>query len=115
LSCRAETVAQGTHLVVAQPIEDQLQLFSAGHGPFACKHCNTAPELLVDGQAQLAIVRHAAGCPTLLAQVRTIKNSCARRGASRQDTNTSHTRLRKSNTGVKKSVSISANFHLSRS
>ena len=29
------------------------------------------PELLVDCRAQLSIVRHAAGCPTLLAQVRT--------------------------------------------
>jgi hypothetical protein len=28
-----------------------------------------APELLADGKAQLAIVRHAPGCATLLAQV----------------------------------------------
>jgi hypothetical protein len=37
---------------------------------FACQHCSAAPELVVDGRAQLSIVRHALGCPTLLAQVR---------------------------------------------
>ncbi len=37
---------------------------------FCCQHCTAVPELLVDGKAQLAIVRHALGCPTLLAQVR---------------------------------------------
>jgi len=29
------------------------------------------PELLVDGRAQLSVVRHGPGCPTLLAQVLT--------------------------------------------
>ncbi|MCV7100903.1 MULTISPECIES: hypothetical protein [Mycobacterium] len=37
---------------------------------FACQHCPAAPELIVDGRAQLSIVRHNLGCPTLLAQVR---------------------------------------------
>ncbi len=35
------------------------------------QHCTAVPELVVDGRAQLSIVRHAPGCPTLLAQVRT--------------------------------------------
>ena len=38
---------------------------------FSCQHCDAAPELVVDGRAQLSIVRHAFDCPTLLAQVRT--------------------------------------------
>ena len=37
---------------------------------FACQYCSAVPELVVDGRAQLSIVRHALGCPTLLAQVR---------------------------------------------
>jgi hypothetical protein len=35
---------------------------------FTCTHCNAVPEQIV--KAQLAIVRHELGCPTLLAQVR---------------------------------------------
>ncbi|MGB8207227.1 MAG: hypothetical protein WCF69_06370 [Mycobacterium sp.] len=38
---------------------------------FACQSCAAVPELLVDCRAQLSIFRHAAGCPTLLAQLRT--------------------------------------------
>jgi hypothetical protein len=37
---------------------------------FTCTHCNAVPEQVVDGNAQLAIVRHDLGCPTLLAQTR---------------------------------------------
>jgi hypothetical protein len=37
---------------------------------FACQHCTAVPELVVDGKAQLSIVRHAPGCLTLQAQVR---------------------------------------------
>jgi len=37
---------------------------------FTCQHCDAAPERLVDGKAQLAIVRHTPGCATLQAQVR---------------------------------------------
>jgi hypothetical protein len=37
---------------------------------FACQHCNAVPELVVDGRAQLSIVRRAPGCLTLQAQVR---------------------------------------------
>jgi hypothetical protein len=38
---------------------------------FACPVCEVAPELVTEGGAQLAIVRHQQGCPTLLAQTRT--------------------------------------------
>jgi hypothetical protein len=38
---------------------------------FTCTRCDAAPELVVDGKAQIAIVRHELGCPTLLAQTRT--------------------------------------------
>lgn len=38
---------------------------------FTCTRCNAVPDQVVDGKAQLAIVRHKLGCPTLLAQVRT--------------------------------------------
>lgn len=37
---------------------------------FACQHCSAVPELVIDGRAQLSIVRHALGCLTLQAQVR---------------------------------------------
>jgi hypothetical protein len=37
---------------------------------FSCQHCSAFPELLVDGRAQLSVVRHSLGCTTLLAQVR---------------------------------------------
>jgi hypothetical protein len=37
---------------------------------FTCAHCNAVPEQIIDGNAQLAIVRHELGCPTLVAQVR---------------------------------------------
>ena len=37
---------------------------------FTCQHCSAVPELVVDGRAQLSIVRHRLGCPTLQAQVR---------------------------------------------
>jgi len=30
---------------------------------FTCTHCNAVPELVVDGNAQLAIVRHDLGWP----------------------------------------------------
>jgi hypothetical protein len=36
---------------------------------FACQHGEAAPELVIDGRAQLSIVRHALGCPTLHVQV----------------------------------------------
>jgi hypothetical protein len=35
---------------------------------FACQHCNAVPELVVDGRAQLSIVRHALGCPDAASQ-----------------------------------------------
>jgi hypothetical protein len=39
---------------------------------FACGVCKVTPELVVDGgKAQLAIVRHQLGLPTLVAQTRT--------------------------------------------
>ncbi|MBS4729710.1 hypothetical protein MSM1_15620 [Mycobacterium sp. SM1] len=38
---------------------------------FACQHCAAMPEMIIDGRAQLSIVRHSLGCPTLLTQVRT--------------------------------------------
>jgi hypothetical protein len=38
---------------------------------FTCTACEVTPELVTDGKAQLAIVRHHLGCPTLLAQTRT--------------------------------------------
>ena len=38
---------------------------------FTCTHCDAVPEQVVDGNAQLAIVRHKLSCPTLLAQTRT--------------------------------------------
>jgi hypothetical protein len=38
---------------------------------FTCQHCEAVLELVVAGNAQLSIVRHALGCPTLCAQVRT--------------------------------------------
>jgi hypothetical protein len=38
---------------------------------FACPVYEVAPELVTEGNAQLAIVRHQLGCPTLLAQTRT--------------------------------------------
>jgi hypothetical protein len=38
---------------------------------FTCTHCNAAPEHVVAGKSQLAIVRHELGCPTLVAQTRT--------------------------------------------
>jgi hypothetical protein len=37
---------------------------------FACQTCAAAPELITDGNAQLSVVRHTLGCPTLQAQVR---------------------------------------------
>jgi hypothetical protein len=37
---------------------------------FACPVCNATPELVAEGNAQLAIIRHQLGCPTLLAQSR---------------------------------------------
>ena len=37
---------------------------------FACQHCNAAPELVTDGNAEVSVVRHAVDCPTLQAQVR---------------------------------------------
>jgi len=37
-----------------------------------CAHCDATPELIADGRAQLSIVRHELGCPTLLAQTRTL-------------------------------------------
>lgn len=37
---------------------------------FACQHCDAMPELLVDGRAQLSVVRHGLDCPTRVAQVR---------------------------------------------
>jgi hypothetical protein len=37
---------------------------------FTCSHCDAVPERVVEGKAQLAIVRHELGCPTLLAQCR---------------------------------------------
>jgi hypothetical protein len=38
---------------------------------FSCPVCKVTPELVVDGNAQLAIVRHKLGCATLMAQTRT--------------------------------------------
>jgi hypothetical protein len=38
---------------------------------FTCTHCNVVPERVVDGKAEIAIVRHQLGCPTLMAQTRT--------------------------------------------
>jgi hypothetical protein len=38
---------------------------------FTCRACDVTPELVTDGGAQLAIVRHQLGCPTLMAQTRT--------------------------------------------
>ena len=38
---------------------------------FACPACNVTPEVMTEGNAQLAIVRHQLGCPTLLPQSRT--------------------------------------------
>jgi hypothetical protein len=38
---------------------------------FACPVCEVTPELVTEGNAQLAIVRHQLGCATLLAQTRT--------------------------------------------
>ena len=38
---------------------------------FTCQTCKAVPETVVDGRPQLSIVRHALGCPTLLAQTRT--------------------------------------------
>jgi hypothetical protein len=37
---------------------------------FTCPACKVTPELVTEGNAQLAIVRHQLGCPTLLAQSR---------------------------------------------
>jgi hypothetical protein len=37
---------------------------------FTCTHCEAVPELVVTGNAQLSIVRHKLGCPTLMAQAR---------------------------------------------
>jgi hypothetical protein len=37
---------------------------------FTRTHCNAVPEQIGDGKAQLAIVRHQLGCPTLVTQVR---------------------------------------------
>jgi hypothetical protein len=34
---------------------------------FTCQHCEAVPELVVDGGAQVSIVRHTLGCPTLCA------------------------------------------------
>lgn len=41
-----------------------------GHETRACQHCQAPPELVIDGRAQLSIVRHGLGCPILQAQVR---------------------------------------------
>jgi hypothetical protein len=40
-------------------------------GVCACPVCEVSPELATEGGAQLAIVRHQLGCPTLMAQTRT--------------------------------------------
>jgi hypothetical protein len=37
---------------------------------FTCPACKATPELISQGCAQLAIVRHQLGCATLLAQSR---------------------------------------------
>ncbi len=37
---------------------------------FTCQHCEAVLELVVAGNAQLSIVRHNLGCPTLMAQTR---------------------------------------------
>jgi hypothetical protein len=34
---------------------------------FACPACQATPELVTEGNARLAIVRHELGCPTLMA------------------------------------------------
>jgi hypothetical protein len=39
-------------------------------GVFTCRACQVTPELVADGNAQLAIVRHQLGCLTQLAQSR---------------------------------------------
>ena len=38
---------------------------------FTCTHCSAVPSTTRSGNAQLSIVRHTLGCPTLCAQVRT--------------------------------------------
>ena len=38
---------------------------------FSCTHCSTVPSTTRSGNAQLSIVRHTLGCPTVCAQVRT--------------------------------------------
>ena len=49
---------------------------------FTCTHCNAVPEQIVEGKAQLAIVRHRLECPTLLAQTRTRWAERTRRGSA---------------------------------
>jgi hypothetical protein len=38
---------------------------------FACTGCGAVPDVITDGRAQIAVVRHAADCATLAAQVQT--------------------------------------------
>ena len=37
---------------------------------FACQHCNAAPELIVDGNAKVSVVRHRPACTVLVAKTR---------------------------------------------
>jgi hypothetical protein len=49
---------------------------------FTCTHCNAVPQQITDGKATIAIVRHALGCPTLMAQTRTRWAERTRRGSA---------------------------------